>query len=132
MSTKIERGRGLKRNSTDYNDIYNKLLYKDLNIDVSPESARKSSKYIEKYTKDAWYSCFVSLRNLVETQLFAQELGEWMLKSFMKVPLPFQSEQQLCIGECPYILSFRISLFPQTEQEAFLSFGNFWNESGNY
>ena len=76
MSTKIERGRGLKKNSTDYNDIYNKLLYKDLNIDVSPESARKSSKYIEKYTKDAWYSCFVSLRNLVETQLFAQELGE--------------------------------------------------------
>ena len=75
MSTKIERGRGLKKNSTDYNDIYNKLLYKDLNIDVSLESARKSSKYIEKYTKD-WYSCFVSLRNLVETQLFAQELGE--------------------------------------------------------
>jgi len=54
MSTKIERGRGLKKNSTDYNDIYNKLLYKDLNIDVSPESARKSSKeYMEKYTKDA-------------------------------------------------------------------------------
>ena len=81
MSTKIERGRGLKRNSTDYNDIYNKLLYKDLNIDISPEisteSVRKSSKeYMEKCTKDAWYSCFVSLRNLVETQLFAQELGE--------------------------------------------------------